>query len=101
VNEKYEDILGQIGGGGGSGMAGAGAGAAAGAAIGGLPGALIGGLAGGIFGRRPRLTGVQVVGHKVTKTFRLKERLVKTDFDGQVSHGDWRVLREWTEEVTR
>jgi predicted GTPase len=101
VSERYEDIIGPIGGGGGggSGMGGVGAGAAAGAAVGGPVGALVGGFVGGLFGRRRRLTGVQVVGHKITKTFRQKERLVKTDFDGKISHGDWRILREWTEEV--
>jgi hypothetical protein len=104
VNERYEDILGPIegGGDGGIGTTVIKVGVAAGAVIGGPVGAVIGGAAavvGGLLSARPTVTGVQVVGHKITKTWHEKERWVKTDFDGQVSHGEWRVIREWTEEV--
>jgi GTP-binding protein EngB required for normal cell division len=104
VNQNCEAILGPIGGGGGggSGLTGIGAGAGLGGAVAGVPGAIIGGVIsfiGGMFGGGREVSGVQVVGHKVTKTFCHKERLVKTDFDGKVSYGDWQIIREWAEEV--
>jgi predicted GTPase len=100
VSEKSEDIIGPIGGGGGGGggLVGTGAGAAAGAAVGGPIGAVVGAVFGGMFGGgKPQVTGVQVVGRRITKTWRHSERLVKTDFDGHISYGDWRTIREWSE----
>jgi hypothetical protein len=41
-----------------------------------------------------------VVGCEVTERYRQKERIVITDFDRNVSYGNWRVLRGW-EQVTR
>jgi predicted GTPase len=101
VNEKSEPILAETGGGGGGPtLTGVGAGITAGGTVGGVSGAFLGGvlaLAEAAILRGGQGGGTQVVGQKVTKTFRRKERLVTKDFDGNVSYGDWHTLNEWTE----
>jgi hypothetical protein len=34
---------------------------------------------------------------EVTHTYQTKEREIETDFDGEVTYGEWRVVRTWTE----
>jgi hypothetical protein len=50
----------------------------------------------GLFGRR--IGRKQVWDHDdVTHTYETEEREIKTDFDGEITYGDWRVVRTWTE----
>jgi hypothetical protein len=48
--------------------------------------------------RNAKGTRLVVVGHKVTRQYREKERIVTTDFDGKESYGDWRILGDWEDE---
>jgi hypothetical protein len=47
-----------------------------------------------VFG--PRSSYQVKCGETVTRHMRQMSREVVTDFDGQVSHGDWRIIRTWT-----
>jgi hypothetical protein len=54
-----------------------------------------GGRRWGFAGPRDGRRAVQT-GEKVTRQMQELEREVRTDFDGYVSYGDWRVVRQWT-----
>jgi hypothetical protein len=44
----------------------------------------------------PRGTRQVQCGENVTRTMQELARDVRTDYDGHISYGDWRVVREWT-----
>jgi hypothetical protein len=50
---------------------------------------------GGVLGNRPLYEVVD--GEKVIRTMAVMERTVCTDFDGNMSYGDWKTVRTYTE----